>query len=317
MSNPCFFTTYLAGTAVGVREEMWVRRWLVLLVLVGLLTACSRVQLVYNQLDWLLPYYLETYTDLSDEQGAYLERQVEALLTWHCSTQVSAYADLLREANTDFQRGRMSPERLESYSARVETFWQQLMRQASPTIAGLFLDASDEQIEEFFGEFQRKSDAWLAEFREKSISERHEEYRRLMTRELERWFGSLSPTQQRAVTAWSERLVPLSEEGFKMRQRWQARLRELLSQREDVSVFQAGITELLVNPATVRPPVYKARLEYNHRTTVELVSEVGAELSDVQRRHLAHQTASFARDLDQLACEGQAGVAEFISHEHS
>ena len=103
---------------------MRTKRFLLVAFVVGLLAACSRVQLVYNQLDWLLPYYVETYIDLSDEQGAYLERQVETLLTWHCSTQVSAYADLLREANTDFQQGRMSPERLESYSARLESYWR-------------------------------------------------------------------------------------------------------------------------------------------------------------------------------------------------
>ncbi len=293
---------------------MRARRCLLLAVLVGLLTGCSRVQLVYNQLDWLLPYYLETYIDLSDEQGAYLERQVGALLTWHCSTQVTAYADLLREANTDFQRGRMSPERLENYSARVESYWRQLMRQVSPTIAGLLLDASDEQLEEFFDEFQRRNDEWLAEFRKKSDRELHEDYRRLMTKELERWFGPLSPTQQQAVMEWIERLVPLAEEGFKMRQRWQARLSELLGQREDVSVFQAGITELLVNPAVVRPPVYQARLEYNHRTTIDLVHEVGTELTEAQRQHLAHQTSSIAWDLEQLACEKQASGAEFLSY---
>ena len=283
-------------------------------VLVGLLTACSRVQFVYNQLDWLLPYYLETYIDLSDEQGAYLEQQVGALLTWHCSTQVTAYADLLREANTDFQRGRMSPERLENYSARVESYWRQLMRQASPTIVGLLLEASDEQLEEFFDEFERRNDKWLAEFREKSDRELHEDYERLMTKALERWFGPLSPTQQQAVMEWRERVVPLAEEGFKMRQRWQARLSELLSQREDVSAFQAGITELLVNPEVVRPPVYQARLEYNHRTTIYLVHEVGTELTGTQRRHLAHQTSSIARDLDQLACEQQANRTESMSY---
>ena len=289
-------------------------RFLLLAVLIGLLTACSRVQLVYNQLDWLLPYYVETYIDLSDEQGAYLERQVEALLTWHCSTQVSAYADLLREANADFQQGRMSPERLENYSARVESYWQQLMRQVSPTIAGLLLDASDEQIEELFEQFDRRNHKWLAEFREKSNRELQEDYRRSMTNELERWFGPLSSAQQQAVLAWSERLVPLAEEGFKMRQRWRARLSELLNQREDVSVFQAGITELLVNPAVVRPPVYRARLEYNHRTTIDLVHEVGTELTGAQRQHLAHETSSIARDLDQLAC-GERGIgAESMSH---
>ena len=226
----------------------------------------------------------------------------------------AAYADLLREANTDFQRGRMSPERLENYSAHVESYWRQLMRQASPTIVGLLLEASDEQLEEFFDEFERRNDKWLAEFREKSDRELHEEYQRLMTKELERWFGPLSPTQQQAVMEWRERVVPLAEEGFKMRQRWQARLSELLSQRADVSTFQAGITELLVNPEVVRPPVYQARLEYNHRTTIELVHEVGTELTEVQRKHLAHRTSSIARDLDQLACEEQANGAEFVSY---
>ena len=281
-------------------------QFLLLTVLFGALTACSRVQLVYNQLDWLLPYYLETYMELSDEQSAYLERQVGELLIWHCSTQLTAYADLLREANTDFQLGHMTPERLGNYSARVESYWRQIAHQASPTIAGLLLEASDEQLEELFYEFEKRNNEWLAEYRETTNKELHEDYQRRMTKELERWFGPLSATQQQAVLEWSEGFVPLAEEGLKMRQRWQARLRELVSQRDDVPVFRAGITELVVNPAVMRTPVYQARLEYNHRTTIALVHRVGAELTEEQRQHLAHQTTSLAQDFDQLACEREA-----------
>ena len=133
-------------------------------VAVLLLSACSsRVQLAYHQLDWLLPYYLETYMELSDEQSSYLDRQVEELLAWHCSTQLTVYAQLLREMDADLQAGRMTHARLEDYNRRIHRLWRQILRQAGPTIASLLATAGEEQLEALFRGFREKNEEWLVD----------------------------------------------------------------------------------------------------------------------------------------------------------
>jgi len=276
--------------------------------LTALLAGCSRIQVVYNQLDWLLPYYLETYTELSDQQSSYLEQQVERLLAWHCSTQVSAYAELLRTASTDFRNNRMTPEKLEDYSNRVEQFWKDIVLRASPAITGLLLDADTAQLRELFDSFQERNQEWLAEYRDTTPGEMHEDYTERMERELERWFGPLQPAQQQAVLAWADRFQPLGMEGLQTRKAWQSRLQELVSHRDDKAAFQAGIHELFSNPETYRPAAYQKRLDYNRKQTIELVYHVGSVLNAEQRNHLEHQAESVARDFDTLSCEDEAAA---------
>ncbi len=281
---------------------MNVARFLKVAVLLVVLTGCSRVQLLYGQLDWLIPYYLQTYMEFSDEQRGVLDRRVDALLTWHCRTQLGPYASLLRSANTDFQAGTMTKERIREYTTQLEGFWRALMVQASPAVADLLLTASDEQIERLFAVFKEKNETWLAEFKDQSDEERREQYRERMAEELERWFGPLNPKQQQAVQEWSRGLAPPGLEGLRSRQGWQASLRDAIGDRADETAFRAGIDELFVNPSMLRSPALQKRFDDNRDLALDLVYRIGAHMDGEQRTHLANQTALVAGDLEDLVC---------------
>ncbi len=281
---------------------MTVARFLKVTFLLFLVTGCSRVQLAYSQLDWLIPYYLGTYVTLTDAQKPVLDEKVDALLTWHCGTQLATYAAMMRSANADFQSGAMTRERLRDYTAQLEGHWRAIMKQASPAVADLLLTASDEQIEGLFEVFKEKNETWLADYRDQTAEERREEYEDRMTEELERWFGPLGPEQQAAVSAWSRSLTPLGLEGLESRQRWQATLRAAIAKRADEPAFRAAIEEVFVNPRAFRLPAIQKRFDENRALALDLVFEVGRHLDAAQRKHLDGEAESFARDLDDLVC---------------
>jgi hypothetical protein len=271
-------------------------------VVVALLAGCSRVQIVYSQLDWLIPYYLETYMELSEEQRPLFDKRVAAFLKWHCGTQLAGYADLLRGANADFQAGTMTPARLEGYGARLELFWREIMREAAPAMAEALSSANDARIDDLFAVFRERNEAWLAAFEEETDEERREVYRERVTEELERWFGPLGKAQRQAVIEWSESFQALGLEGLRVRQRWQGRLRELVDRRDDQAAFHQGIDELLTNPAALRSPAVNDRYADNKRAIIELLHRIAEHLSDDQRRRLAGEISSVADDLDGLVC---------------
>lgn len=271
-------------------------------LLLVLVTGCSRVQFAYNQLDWLIPEYLEPYADFSPDQQAMVDDKVDALLIWHCSTQLAPYSVVLRAANADFQAGTMTKERLGEYTRRLEQFWKAIMRRASPALADLLLTASDEQVNELFVAFAEANEEWLEKFEDQTDRERRERYRERMTDELERWFGPLLPVQQRAVLDWSRRLTPLGLVGLQSRRQWQENLRGVIDNREDETVFYAGIEGLLVTPRALRSSAIQKRFDENRVISLDLIETVGAHMDDAQRTHLANQTASVAADLDELVC---------------
>lgn len=72
-----------------------------LLVGISLLTACSRLDLAYRNLDRLLTWRIDSYLDLNDEQKAWLEPRLDQHLAWHCSTQLPQLASWLDQDRAD------------------------------------------------------------------------------------------------------------------------------------------------------------------------------------------------------------------------
>ena len=63
-------------------------QFLLLLFCLFLGTACSN-KFFYNQLDWLIPWYVDDYVDLTLVQKENLDKQVEMLLQWHRGEELS------------------------------------------------------------------------------------------------------------------------------------------------------------------------------------------------------------------------------------
>jgi hypothetical protein len=274
-------------------------------LLAMLLSACSRIELAYNNLDWLLPHYLGSYMPLSDHQDGLLEARVENFLHWHCSTQVASYGQLLREVDRRFRSDNLTRTELETFNDRVQQAWEGILRQGSPAIGDILLTANETQIRELFEGFEKTNSEWLEEFEATSDEALREDYRERMDTELQRWFGELNEGQEQILVVWSRQFQPLGLQGLEVRRRWQSRLQEIVSTRDDPEAFQRELAELLTNPGTLRPPLYQQRLDHNRDVTIDMVYGIVQQLSDAQKRHLQRQVKSVAGDFDDLACSGE------------
>jgi Family of unknown function (DUF6279) len=275
---------------------------LIFAALVWLLSGCSRIQFVYNQLDWVIPIYLNSYMELSDTQRTYVKEHVKSFLSWHCSTQLTEYASLIRDAAGNIQTGRIERAQIEYYNQRIEQFWASMIKQASPVISEVLENASDAQIEELFNNLENDNREWLAKFREQTAEELRNDYYERMTTELERWFGPLNRIQQQAVDGWSYKFIPLGIEGLATRVQWQSRLRVLLDQRKNQPFFNAAFDELVVNGENFRSSAYQKKLDNNREVTIDLLYLVMNNTSVMQRKQQSKRAESISRDIDKLVC---------------
>lgn len=283
-------------------------RFLIIALLTLILLSCSRIKFAYNQLDWLIPYYLETYMELTEEQNVYVEEQLEDLLAWHCSRQLPGYVKLFRSANLKFQTGQTTRDDLEKYSTQFEQYWEALILQVIPVMSQLFLTSSEEQISELFKRLDERNREWLEEYRAQTAAERSIEYQERVGEELERWFGPLNNGQRHEITKWSGQFRPLGMEGLEMRKKWQQRLRGLIVRRKDQSSISSGLEELILSPEQFRSTSYQNLLDENKKVTIELIYQVGKQLNQSQREHLAVEIMSVATDFEELACQGDYKV---------
>ncbi|MCG7983205.1 MAG: MICOS complex subunit MIC60 [Candidatus Thiodiazotropha lotti] len=275
------------------------------LLLALLLSACSRIQLAYNNLDWLLPHYLGSYMPLSDNQDSLLEAGVENFLHWHCSTQVASYAQLLRDVDRRFRSANLTRTELATFNDRVEQAWTGILQQGSPALGDILLTADETQTRELFEGFEQRNSEWLEEFQNTSDEELRDDYRERMSKELQRWFGELDERQEQILVVWSRQFQPLGLQGLEVRRRWQLRLREIVNARNDREAFQHEFAELLTNPRTLRTPLYQQRLDHNRDVTIDMLYRIVQQLSDAQKHHLKRQVKAVAGDFDGLACSGE------------
>jgi hypothetical protein len=280
-------------------------RLLLILFLAVSLMGCSKVKFAYNQLDWLIPYYTKDYLELSNSQSAYLDQAVNDLLYWHCGNHLNTYAELLREANRDFQGLSMDEQKLKRMVADIEAYWKEIKKQAAPAISELFASSSQAQIDELFSRLQEQNEEWLEDFNAMTEEDLRRKNAEGISDELERWFGPLHPGQQEAVTSWSRQFEPLGMMGLKARQQWQKALQELLESRADSTVLDVGVEQLFVHPERLYSSGYLKRLEANRLLTIGMVEEVSRQLDEKQRRHLDKMIHAIADDLDELACRGE------------
>jgi hypothetical protein len=240
--------------------------------------------------------------ELSDTQRTYLKENVKSFLSWHCSTQLTEYASLIRDAAGNIQTGRIERVQIEHYNQRIEQYWASMVKQASPVISEVLANASDAQIDELSKNFEEENREWVAKFREQTAEELRNDYYERMSTELERWFGPLNHVQQQAVAGWSYTFSPLGMEGQENRVRWQSKLRVLLDQRKNQPYFTAAFDELVVNGENLRSSAYQKKLDNNREVTIDLLYLVMNNTNEMQQQHQSKMAESIAHDIDKLVC---------------
>ena len=65
------------------------------LIILIFLTGCSSTTFIYNRIDFLLPWYLASYVDLSRDQKQYLDEILIPFFSWHRHEELPRYADII------------------------------------------------------------------------------------------------------------------------------------------------------------------------------------------------------------------------------
>ena len=66
-----------------------------LLILLIFITGCSSTTFVYNRIDFLLPWYLESYVDLDRDQKQDLKELLIPFFKWHREQELPEYANII------------------------------------------------------------------------------------------------------------------------------------------------------------------------------------------------------------------------------
>jgi Family of unknown function (DUF6279) len=285
----------------GIRLPEKSKKILILLLLIFLFSGCT-VRLIYNHLDWIIPWYVSDYIDLNDDQNNLLDKKLFAQLRWHRVTQLTSYSKFLRQLKINLDNG-LTYEDLDRGHKQMRKFWQDLIAHISPDVAEILSTASDEQIEEFLANLKKRNEKYKQRFIEPTEEELREKKISRMNRFLDFCMGDITEEQEQIVDQWSKRLKNISVVRFNFIKKSQKRFQKILENRHNTKSFTKELEEFLCFRRKSWTPELREIAAHNRDLTKKTFIEIVNCMTSDQREHLYEQIDDLADIFDELAAE--------------
>jgi hypothetical protein len=266
-----------------------------------LLVGCSRLDLVYRNLDWLLPWRLDHYLNLDRQQRAWLKPRLQAHLDWHCSVELPRYLDWLQRTRHLLEQPAPSPAQLRSQFAEIDDALQRIAVQITPTAIALLQMLSAEQVARLFTTLDEDNHAAREDLLEPPLAEQISQRSERMQERLRPWLGPLNPAQQRQIAHWSNRLGEQNRLWLGNRLRWQQALRDALATRHQAD-FPMRLTRLLLQGERFADADYRKHQADMRQGLAELFSDLLGSADSQQRAQLKQRLRTLSRDLAEQLC---------------
>jgi disulfide oxidoreductase YuzD len=261
--------------------------------------------MTYPNLDWLIPWYVDDYISLNQEQRRFLDKRLIHALDWHCQTQLPAYGQTLKDLASDLDDPHLplSVERLHAYADQLKILWRVIKMQIGPEMAEILATASDEQLAELFENVEQRNNTFKAKYVDIPLDQLEQKRNKKMIKRIKRWFSQITPVQKQAVADWSAEIRPLAADGLNHRQRVTAELRNLLARRQDSPDFKSAFVDLLVNIDQRRSAHYQNNIDVNTDLTLKLLAKIERSLTSSQRSYLLGRINALSADFEKLNCD--------------
>jgi hypothetical protein len=273
------------------------RGWCLLVpALVVLLIAGCVGSFAYHRLDWLIPWYVDDYVDLSREQRESLRDQLLPLLQWHREEELARYQLLLDEVEKAMQQ-QVTAAQVEGWIAEL----MQAISRVEETMLDLALEfgagISDAQMQEFISSMHKEQDEYEDEFLSRTQAEYVHENAENLEGMLERLTGHLGHGQKQRLQQAAQSMQRFDAVWLEERQQWLAQL-EVLLQREEG--WQSEVRQGYLARELNRPAQYTEIVDHNIRVIAAALADVLNSRSDKQKKHTAHEFVDMRKSLNRM-----------------
>ena len=265
-------------------------RFLFLLIVIPLLSACSSVFL-YRNLHWISLWYIDDYISLTADQKKIYTSKFNELQQWHREYELENYQLLLSGIQLQINSRTLSEKELgqavNTHHQTIRGLWQKLAIKLSPYLHELSLKLSEPQKQELLSNLSKKNQSHY----EKNQSLSREQWQQKKSRQLEktitRWTGKLTEEQQALIQQWANNLHRQDKQYYQYRQQWLDELKIALSLPADPS--RNRLTKLLAHRETFMPPKLRQQFMENQKQTEQLIVQVIATRSANQQKNIVQK----------------------------
>ena len=278
------------------------RRWLVILVCL-FLAGCSTTRFAYNQLDWILVWYIGGYFSLDDEQEEELAKIVRRNIEWHRHEQLPEYVQLLRELQEQNASKLLDQQRLDYFYAEFIRLWDEFIVHVTPEVTTFLALLSQEQLDEFIENLEESNQELWDEYAGTTLEERQKKRSKAAIKGIERFYGGLNRDQKALVRTSMAGLHDISEEWMAGRRLWQQEFRNLLAAPPPEPAFTEQMLNLMLDPNQFDTREYRDLVDENRRLMQQMTVDLNETLTERQRKKFDKRVAKFIKNFEILAAQ--------------
>lgn len=267
-------------------------------------TACSNLKIIYHQLDWFIPAYIDQFISLEDKQYRYVEAKIEDLLKWHCEKELVTYSELLDTFSVDLNNDNLNSKQVIYYREQLDILWTNIVKQASPALVEFFDSTSDDQIQQLSKSIKQQNE----EIREKYIDAKYDEVHELLVKRMEdrveRWVDELEDSQKLIILEWSKNAVGGQSQWFENRVNWQNVFFSTIKQyRNNEQKMNTEFIKLFLHPEDYWTVEYKHNVKQYRENLMNLLVRLARSITSQQKAFMLKKLKNYSADFRELSCK--------------
>ena len=265
------------------------------LIILIFLTGCSSTTFVYNRIDFLLPWYLASYVDLSRDQKKYLDELLIPFFSWHRHEELPRYAGIINSVE-EILDSEVKVENIVLITQDVEESWFRLEDELLLWMLPLTKDLSDEQIFNFLQVMQTKT----IESENKYLKRNDQVYQKdsynRLRKNLRRFIGTMSKEQLDLVKIASKSMRRVDTEWIQNRKNLVANLGSILQRKEG---WEKRFISIIQRDDLVSKN-YRENFAYNIDITNHLIAAILNTRTEKQDKKFRTQLKRYRTDIETL-----------------
>ncbi|MFT4938714.1 MAG: hypothetical protein ACI88A_001743 [Paraglaciecola sp.] len=276
--------------------------FLIVLISFTLLGGCTS-KFAYNNIDWLLYWYMDDYIEVDKNQKRVFDKQLDSWLAWHRANELPKYKNHLLQIQSQLQNGAIADEQWTAHFDFAVEHWYRLRDKLTPDLVATAGQLSEQQINALFEKLEEENVEREEKRAELSVAERIAENIEDLQDRIKDWIGHLSVEQKDIIAVKSAELESNFEDWMVYRRSIQDRAKILLLKRNENVNFAKEFLDLINQPETYKSQSFVDRSERNKLVSADLLAQISGNLSAKQLKKLNKEIQALIEDIDDLVNE--------------
>lgn len=272
---------------------------IVVLTLVAVIAACS-FKTFYNNLDYLIPEYVEDRVTLDDVLEEKFKHRTQLLLDWHRSSQLEQYAVWMRSLQKVLGP-QLTEEIVEQRIAEAEQFWQTLSEKLNREMADLLPLLNKQQQQELFANLKEDNEDFREQHVELEEDERQQQYFDDLYETYENWIGGLSEQQELLIKQAAMQLDSTMAQRLQRRLLWQKGIQEILQSEASKKVKSQRLAVFFAEFDDQESSELLEKSALNKSIIIQLTVQIAHKMNAEQTEFFLNKTSEYIRLFTELA----------------